>query len=403
MAWITAPAEQPSLGIGDTMSELIFLGAAFLIGYAYIGYPITLGLLASLRSRPPFSTGAALPTVSLIVPVHNELANIEAKIANNASLEYPSERLEVIYVSDGSTDGTDEYLAAHAGSRARVLRLPTRSGKGAALNAALAAAKNEIVVFTDASILLAPDALRHLVRPFQAADIGCVSGEDRIAGSAGGEAIYGRYELMLRRYEGRLGSIVGASGSFYAQRRALCAPFLPNLAPDFLSVLRTVEQGFRAVSEPTASGTMPAVRRTSDEFQRKVRTLLRGITTLVEFAHLLNPVKYGVFSLELLAHKGLRWSVPFLMLSCVAANVVLAARSPVYAAVLVIHLAFYATAVVGLAGPAALRRSLPARVAAYLIVSNAAVLVAWWKYVTGIRQEVWSPSQREQDGPYVAR
>jgi cellulose synthase/poly-beta-1,6-N-acetylglucosamine synthase-like glycosyltransferase len=376
------------------MTDWLFWLSAAMVVYAYVGYPLLLRVITPRGdAAPPPQDDAALPSVTMIVPAHNESANIDAKLANTRALDYPEGRLEVLFVSDGSTDGTNERIAAQRDARTTLIEVQTRGGKAGALNAGLARARHDIVVFTDASILLEPAAIRAIVRPFADPAIGCVSGEDRIAGS-GGEALYGRYELFIRRQEARLHSIVGASGSFYAQRRAICEPFIPNVAPDFWSVLRTVERGYRAVAEADATGSMAAVERTSDEFARKVRTLLRGMTTLGRDAHLLNPFRYGVFALCLFSHKVVRWLVPVFLLVCLVTSGLRAPGSPFYAALFGLQLLFYALALGGLAGLPLVGTSLPAKVAVYFTTTNAAALVAWLKYVAGVRQEIWSPSKR---------
>lgn len=380
------------------MAEWVFWGSAALVAYAYAGYPLLLWLLAraGTRERDPRETArpqpGAWPGVTLIVPVHNEMATIGRKVENTLALDYPADRLEILFVSDGSTDGTGEALRARATGRVHLIELPERQGKAAALNAGLKRARHDILVFTDASIMLAPDAVRVLVSPFESSTVGCVSGEDHIE-EAGGEGLYGRYELLLRRLESRLHSIVGASGSLYAQRRGLCTPFEPGLAPDFLSVLRTVERGFRAVSEPGARGAMSAVTAPTDEFRRKVRTILRGLTTLARFPHLLNPFRSGVFALELLSHKLARWMVPFFLCTLLASSAVLAPSSTFYAVALLAQLLFYASALAVFAG-GRVAQSLPVRVSVYFTTVNLATLSAWMKYVAGVRQETWSPSRR---------
>lgn len=380
------------------MTEAVFWVSALLILYAYAGYPLMLRVVTSVLDPPDDEPAPGdPPSVTMIVPVYNERQHIVEKMKNTAALDYPAGRLEVLFVSDGSTDGTADLVAQHRDSRSVLVELETRRGKAAALNAGLERAQHEIVVFSDASIFLEPDALCQIVRPFASARIGCVSGEDRIAGS-GGEALYGQYELFIRRRETRVHSIVGASGCFYAARRALCEPFVPNLAPDFLSVLRTVERGFRAVAEPRAGGTMAAVDRAADEFQRKVRTLLRGITTLIEYRHLLNPFRYRRFSWLLFSHKLLRWLVPFLLVAMFASNLMLARDSPAYALSWLLQAAFYGLALSSLAGVRPLARSIPARVALYFTTTNAAAMIAWLKYFSGVRQELWSPSRRAYSG-----
>jgi cellulose synthase/poly-beta-1,6-N-acetylglucosamine synthase-like glycosyltransferase len=373
----------------------LFWVAAALVFYAYVGYPLLLRLLAPGDNDAARSADddAALPTVTMLVPAHNEMANIGAKLTNTKTLDYPAGKLEVIFISDGSTDGTTEAVRAVLDDRTRVLEITTRGGKAGALNAGLAHARHDIVVFTDASILLEPHALRAIVRPFADPKVGCVSGEDRIAGS-GGEALYGRYELFIRRQEARLHSIVGASGSFYAQRRAICEPFIPNVAPDFWSVLKTVEKGYRALAEPEASGHMAAVERAAEEFERKVRTLLRGMTTLGRDSHLLNPFRYGAFAWCLFSHKVVRWLVPVFLLVCLVSSGVLAFHSWFYAGLFALQAVFYLLALAGLAGVPVLASSLPAKVAVYFTTTNAAALVAWVKYFSGVRQEIWAPSRR---------
>ena len=371
----------------------VFWVSALGVVYPYIGYPVLLWLLGRIMPARSAAQGAGpLPSVSMIIPVHNEDAKVERKVANTAALRYPPGQLEVIFVSDGSTDRTVEMLRALATPAMSVLELERRGGKAQALNAGLARAANDIVVFSDASIELEPDALERIVRQFADPRIGCVSGEDRIAES-GGEAWYGRYELALRWLESVVGSIVGASGSFYAQRRQLCQPFTEGLAPDFLSVLRTVEQGYRAVTEPSAVGAMISVKDTRHEFERKVRTVIRGLTTLFDYAHLLNPARYGMFSFALWSHKVMRWLAPaFLLLMLISALALW--PSPWYQAAFVIQAAFYVIALAAYGGVVAVHRSLIGKLSLYFASVNVAILVAWIQYGRGVRRELWTPSRR---------
>lgn len=365
------------------------------IVYPYLGYPVLLWVLGKIMRGPQCqaSEGASVyPSVSMIIPACNEEKRIEAKIANTKALRYPVEQLQVLFVSDGSTDRTVELIRKQVSGSITLVELPIRGGKAAALNAGLAQAKRDIVVFSDASIELEPDALRHIVQGFRDPAIGCISGEDKIAES-GGEAWYGRYELLIRRLESKVHSIVGASGSFYAQRRVLCAPFTEGLAPDFLSVLRTVEQGFRAISEPAAVGMMTSVKDSKQEFERKVRTLIRGMTALFTYGRVLNPVRFGVFAIEMLSHKVLRWTVPFFLVMALFSSVLLM-DLPWFLFFSTIQIAFYSIALVAFSGWSTIRQSLPGKIALYFTMVNAAILVAWVKYATGVRQELWTPSQR---------
>jgi len=373
--------------------EPIFWLSVIGVLYPYFGYPLLLRAIASRRrATAERSSGGPLPTVSMIVPVHNEERRLEKKIANTRALDYPSDRLQVIFISDGSTDRTMEMLRAAEGPGLEVVELNERAGKAAGLNAGLARATNDIVVFSDASITLEPGSMGEIVAPFADPQIGCVSGEDRIAES-GGEGLYGRYELALRRLESRVHSIVGASGSFYAQRRALCDPFTEGMAPDFLSVLRTVAKGYRAISQESAVGSMTSVKDPKQEFTRKVRTLLRGMTTLFAHAQLLNPLRYGWFAVSLISHKVLRWLAPVFLIGTLVSPL-WRLDSPWYLAALVGQLGFYAAAILALRERLGLHRSLVGRIALYFSSVNAAVLAAWVQYVRGVRQELWTPTRR---------
>ncbi|MEP7118001.1 MAG: glycosyltransferase family 2 protein [Acidobacteriota bacterium] len=374
--------------------ELVFWLSLAGVFYPYFGYPL---LLWVLRAVVPARTIAAaadadLPSVTLIIPVHNEQARVGDKLTNTAALRYPQDRLQILLVSDGSTDRTVDIIRERPLPGAALIELPGRSGKAAALNAGLARASHEILVFTDTSIQLGAEALEQIVRQFADPAIGCVSGEDPIVGG-GGEALYGRYELTLRRLESSVHSIVGASGSFYAQRRHLCQPFVEGMAPDFLSVLRTVEQGFRAVSEPLAVGTMTSVKDPRQEFERKVRTVLRGMTTLFGYGHLLNPLRTGIFAFELWSHKVMRWLAPLFMLGALGSALALVAH-PFYAVALAAQLLLYVAALAAFRHWAGLQASLLGKVALYFTSVNLAILAGWWRYGRGVRQEIWTPSNR---------
>lgn len=364
--------------------------------YAYFLYPAVLAVLGRVSAREVRRATGQMPLkASLIIPVHNEARVLPAKLDNLAALDYPPDLLQVIFVSDGSTDGTLAVLEdaqAQLPFGVNVIVVPERKGKANALNAGLGAAEGEIVVFSDASILLEPRAVTEILRPFADPVVGCVSGEDHIEGGAG-EGLYGRYELYLRNQESAVGSIVGASGSFYAQRRGLCLPFREGLAPDFLSVLNTVEQGYRAITEPNARGYMTAVARTDQEFQRKTRTLLRGISTLFAKPALLNPLRYGRFAFLLISHKLIRWLVPFLLIGALAGSLALYAE-PFYAAALLVQIAFYALAGLAFRGIAGLQERPFGKIALFFVMVNLSILVAWIRYFRGERQELWTPSER---------
>lgn len=363
--------------------------------YAYFGYPLIIFVLTRIGKGKIKDIGTNLycPKVSIIVPFHNEEKNLPAKIQNLSELKYPWDRLELIFVSDGSTDQSDEIVKKQASDNIHLFRVDNRQGKAAALDLGVKASQNEIIVFTDASIILEPGALTNIVQGFEDPGIGCVSGEDYIPDNSG-EGAYGRYELWLRNLESRFSSIVGASGSFYAQRRELVEEFLPGMAPDFLSVLNTVEKGYRAITEPAARGSMKSVRKTSHEFSRKVRTLIRGMVALFYKKSLLNFFKYPKFAFSLISHKIIRWLVPWFMIVAVLSTYFLMEVNIFYQIVFYLQVMFYGLTVIAAVEVFNIHKKLPGKISLYFTLSNLAILVAWFKYWRGDYQEIWQPSAR---------
>lgn len=372
--------------------EALFWTCAVLIAYPYAIYPALLVAANRLARRKPQEPGNYLTTVTIILPVHNEAARVAAKVRNLLELDYPAEQLQILVVGDGCTD--DSLARAEEAGRGRVtvVALPVRAGKAAALNAGLEAATSDVVVFTDAGILLERQALRRLIGHFEDPQIGCVSGEDYIEGGEA-EGLYGRIELLLRREEAMLHSIAGASGCFYGQRRELCRPFTSGMAPDFLSVLNTVRAGRRAIAEPGARGAMSAATSQSAEFSRKVRTLLRGMTALFGNAGLLNPFRYGAFSFILWSHKVLRWLAPLPLLGAALASWLLRTH-PLYLFAFVAQASLYAAALAGLARPSLARGSRIVAISAFFTLVNAAAFKALLLWLFGSRVEVWEPTRR---------
>ncbi len=374
------------------MIKLIFWFSFSTIFYAYFGYPLML-LLFSFFKKREFSKKPFEPTVSLIIPVHNGERMISDKLKNTLMLEYPREKLEIIVSSDGSTDQTNPIIRRFEDQGIKLVALPQRQGKAAALNKGLEVSKGEIIIFSDVSIMLEKDSLKQIVQNFASDQIGCVSGEDYIISTDGGEGLYGKYELFLRRLESSLSSIVGASGCFYAQRRDLIDPFPAGMAPDFFSVLNVIKKGYLAISDQKAKGVMSSISTVGEEFPRKIRTILRGMTTLFHQRALLNPFRYPFLSFQLLSHKVIRWSVPFFMVIMFVTNLFLM-KEWFYSLLLMLQIVFYGLAVFGLLWSEGIHVSRVFRFPSYFFLSNMATLFAWIKYFLGERQEIWKPSGR---------
>jgi hypothetical protein len=375
------------------MAEIAFWCSVALVAYAYFGYPCGLWLLARVRRRPapPAPAPGWTPRVSFIVTAHDEAARIREKIENTLAQEYPADALEVIVASDCSTDGTDAIVRAYE-PRVRLVRLARRQGKEAAQQQAIASASGEILVFSDVATALRPDGVATLVAEFADPSVGCASSVDRFVdgqGRASGEGAYVRYEMWLRGLESRVNSLVGLSGSFFAARREVCARFAADRQSDFHTLLSAVDMGLRGVLATRSAGYYRNIADERREFQRKVRTVVRGLHVLWSSRGLLNPLRHGLFAWQLASHKLCRWLVPHAMAVALVASAALALTSPVYAALLALQGAFYAAALAGA------RTGAPAlRIPAYLLVANLGVLLAWVRFLRGERIAMWSPSER---------
>lgn len=377
------------------MLMLVFAGSLFLVLFAYFGYPLTLLLVGRFRvktvAKAPF-----YPPLTLIITAFNEEKRIREKLENTLALQYPREQLQVLVASDGSTDATNRIVEEYADRGIELFHVKERGGKENAQKEAVAVARGDVLAFSDVATRLEPEGLVEIVANFADPSVGCVSSVDRILGRDGkpcGEGFYVRYEMWLRRLESQVHSLVGLSGSFFAARRVVCQDFSSEMQSDFRTLLNSMRLGMRGVSDPGAVGFYPDVADNRKEFDRKVRTVLRGLTVFFRNLEFLNPVRYGFFSYQFFCHKLLRWLVPLFLLLAFFSNVMLAAQSPWYAALLVAQLGFYALAFWGWrqdSPPASTLVKIPV----YFIAVNAAIALAWWRYFLGQRLVMWTPSER---------
>ena len=376
------------------------------VAYAYVGYPCLLALVSRLRPLPQAADPPAdWPSLSITVPVYNEATTIAATLNRILTLDYPSDRREVLVVSDASTDGTDAIVATFANRGVELLRLPTRRGKTAAENAAAPRLRGEIIVNTDASIQIPPYALRPLIAAFADPSVGVASGRDISVTAVGdsrnqGESRYVGYEMWVRQLETRVGGIVGASGCFYAIRAGLHKASLPEgLSRDFAATLIASEHGLRAVSVAEAICFVPRTASLRAEFRRKRRTITRGMQTLIHKRQLLDPARYGVFAWMLFSHKVCRWLVPWAGVLAVAALGTLSLTAPWARWVLAGVAIVVGAGVAGWAWPD--RPAAPRLLAipAYLLSGNVAALVASVAVLRGTRHAIWEPTRRDARPP----
>jgi hypothetical protein len=372
------------------MAEVTFWVSVALILYAYAGYPLALFVLSRIRHRR-VQKRTCTPLVSFIIAAYNEEQRIRDKILNTLDQDYPRELLEIIVASDCSTDHTDEIVGEFPG-RVRLVRAPERKGKEATQQLAIQASKGDILVFSDSATALAPRGVTSIVENFADPTVGCVSSIDRYIdddGTTSGEGAYVRYEMFIRTLETRVGSLVGLSGSFFAARRDVCRRWSPDRQSDFNTLLNSVELGLRGVLDSDTVGYYRSIANPSREFQRKVRTVVRGIAVLAPSLRYLNPFRFGLVAWQLASHKVCRWLVPFAMLGALVANLPLISHSPFYQVTLVLQAGFYLAALAGLRTDARILR-LPS----FLCVANFAVFMAWLRFARGERIALWSPSSR---------
>jgi cellulose synthase/poly-beta-1,6-N-acetylglucosamine synthase-like glycosyltransferase len=360
--------------------------------YAYLGYPLLLLAWGRLRPRPP-RPGDRLPTVSVICAAYNEAANIERKLRNTLALDYPRERLEVIVAADGCTDATESIAAGHATAGVRLLSLP-RGGKMAALDAAVRAASGEVLLFTDANVLLDATALRLLVRHFADREVGGVGASKRLPGSGtatgDGEGLYWRYDEWVRRLETLSGSVFGLDGSCYAIRRSAYRAVANGAQADDLAIsARVALQGARLVHEGAAVCREEAPAESGAELRRKIRVANHGMRALLDLAPLL--ARRPGYAFRLLSHKLARYLVPLHLLVLLACSLMLAPGGPLFLALLAGQAAFYALAAAGWRLSHAPRgRHALLRVPFYFILMNLAAAIATAELLRGRRRIVWT-------------
>jgi cellulose synthase/poly-beta-1,6-N-acetylglucosamine synthase-like glycosyltransferase len=374
--------------------SLFWLSAATLL-YTYAGYPalvVALGRVMGRRvARAPYE-----PTISILIAARNEAAHLGATLENKLALDYPADRLQIIVISDASTDGTDAIAERYRDRGVRLLRQEPRRGKTAALNLAVEHATGEILVFSDANSVYAPGALKALARNFADPEVGYVTG--RMAYQSDGDSTVGlgcraymAYEDLLRRSETLVGSIVGVNGGIDAVRRALYEPMRDDQLPDFVLPLAVVGRGYRVVYEPDAILYEDALTTAPAEYRMRVRVSLRAWWALMDMRRLLNPRRRGLFALQLFSHKVLRYlafaALPTLALAAFA----LRDAGVLYRAAFVLSGAFALMAAGGFLVERAGRSAGPFGVPYYFVLVNAAAAHAFVNFLRGRRQAVWTP------------
>ncbi len=354
--------------------------------YHYVGYPLLLRLAAALGRAPAQPAPlAVLPSLSVIVPCYNEAETLPAKLDDLRAADYPADKIEIIVVSDGSSDETEAVAAGADG--VRVVAWPERRGKPAALNAGVAAATGEVLVFTDANAGIPPGSLRELVAPFADPRVGAVCGEQVITRGASSERAYWRWEARIKEWEAAVGSAVGADGSLYAVKRGLYRKIPEGrlIMDDFFVSLEVVAAGFRLAYAPAAVAREEALDDGRGEFKRKARIMAGSATALAA----LDGAVWRRIPWQLFSHKILRWLGPAFLVAALAAAAGAAVAGSIFGAVLLAaQLLFYAAAAAGWLWR---RRRAPLlfRAPHSFALANAALAYGWLLYLFGGKKAAW--------------
>jgi cellulose synthase/poly-beta-1,6-N-acetylglucosamine synthase-like glycosyltransferase len=370
---------------------VLFWVCALLMVYVYVGYPILARVLGKLVEKP-IQRAAIRPTVTVVVTAYNEQKGIKAKLDNLLASDYPAALLDVIVASDASADETDNIVRGYGDARVSLLRVEGRQGKTACQNAAVRAARGDIVVFTDATTEIDRGTLIAMVENFADPSIGCVAGrliyvDSQASLTGSGGTAYWEYELSLRKAETQMGSLVGVSGCLYAVRKSAYRDMSPSLISDFVIALIMQEQNLRTVLEVNGICREDTLAKSKQELGMRVRVAIRSITALVSKANCLNPFRFGLFALQLWSHKTLRYLSPVIWIVLLVANLQLLYVHWIYQLALAGQLAVI---VAGIAGWLWHSQKLAALAKPYyFLLTNVASMIAILRYLRGDRVTIW--------------
>ena len=377
------------------MTALLAVSLAAL-AYTFVGYPAAAALLARMRPRPVRTRAGFTPLLSVIVLAYDEEAEIKARVDNLRELDYPEASLELLIVTDGSSDATPEHARA---TGAIVLHESARRGKMAAMNRGAAAASGDVLLFSDANNRYTPGSAKAVVAPFADPDVGVVTGRKVIDDGAGrpldqAEGAYWRYEAKIREWESASGSTTGVNGEMIAFRRdAFPTPPEGTMNEDFVQAMMAAAAGWRVVYVADAVSMERASATTSDELTRRSRLVTGRWQALAQLLPSMLRRQPGL-ALKLISHKGLRPLVPLWMLAALVSNALLAFDRLWAMGLLAAQLAFYLLAVLGWVAERAGKRNKILFIPYYFCRANLATLRGLWQFATGRRDAVWQRVSR---------
>jgi len=390
--------------------KIIFWVLIFIVFYAYIGYGILLYFIISikrffaksLKIVPLFNE---LPEVTLFIAAYNEKDFVETKLENSYNLDYPKDKLKIMWVTDGSDDGTPDLLRKY--EDIIVLHEPARNGKISAMNRGFQYVTSPIVVFSDANTILGKESIREIVRLFSKPGVGCVSGEKRIfkkdkdSAAGAGEGIYWKYESKLKQWDAELYSVVGAAGELFAVRTELFQPVEPDtLLDDFIISLRIAMKGYTIQYSPKAYAMETSSSNVKEEMKRKIRIAAGGIQSVIRLYPLLNIFKYGVLSFQYISHRVLRWtlapiSLPLIfILNLILANNVGLLSPSLYTILFWCQIVFYSSALTGWYLENKQLRVKILFIPYYFFIMNLSIYLGMKRYITRQQSVNWERAKR---------
>jgi len=391
------------------MLSIFFWILIFVILYTYIGYGIVLYILVKIKrifsSKKSTAIPEATPDITLFITAYNEKDYVAAKMENSLSLDYPQHKLHIVWVTDGSDDGTPELLSAY--ENVTVLHNPGRNGKIAAMNRGMKFITTPIVMFSDANTMLGKESVKRIVALFNNPKVGCVSGEKRIinktsdTASGAGEGLYWKYESVLKKWDAELYSVVGAAGELFAIRTALYREVEKDtLLDDFIISLRVAQEGYTIQYDPEAYAIESASANVKEELKRKIRISAGGIQSVVRLRSLLNIFKYGKLSFQYISHRVLRWTItPLCLLLLLPTGWLLAAKEGLfdlgfYSSLFWLQILFYAAALTGWFLENRETRIKLLFVPYYFFIMNLSVFLGFFRYINKTQTVNWDRAKR---------
>ena len=377
------------------MALFLFWFSVFMVFYVYIGYPVAVMLLSVVLNRK-VSKRALEPSVTILIAAYNEAQHIQQTVQNKLDLDYPEDKLEIIVISDESTDGTDDLVKGFNAENVRLIRQEPRAGKTSALNMAVPHAKGDILVFSDANSIYDPFALRALVANFADQTAGYATGKMDYTlpdGSLVGDgcSTYMKYENLLRTIETRCGSVVGVDGGIDAVRKRLYQSMNADQLPDFVLPLKVIEKGYRVVYEPGAVLKEASLKSASDEYRMRVRVSLRAMWALFDMRQMLSVRRFGLFAFQLWSHKVLRYLCFIFLLGAYGLNWQVLDRGGFYIWLLGLQTIAYCGAVAFPLAPSDRWFTPLLHIFHYFMLINIACSHAFVKFAMGKKQVVWAP------------